>query len=76
MRCHRNVRRGGGAIVIFVLLMPTPRSGGPAGGPDSDLGGRWPPRAPPLAPPLVPTDMNDSIESQSCLLFKSEVLCG
>ena len=33
---------GGGAIVIFVLLMPTPRSGGP----DSELGGQWPPPGP------------------------------
>ena len=43
----RNVRRGGGAIVIFVLLMPTPRSGGPAGGAGLRVRGALAPPAPP-----------------------------
>ena len=56
--CHGNVRReggGGGGVAsvmsdggvgglgyVIFLLMQTPRSGGPQGGPDSELRGPWP----------------------------------
>ena len=46
---------GGGSAIAYVilLLMQTPCSGGPQGGPDSDLRGHWPPLPPPpLEPPL------------------------
>ena len=37
----------GGGLHVILLLMQTPRSGGPQGGPDSQLRGHWPPLAPP-----------------------------
>ena len=43
---------GGGGDRNIRIIDADSSFGGPAGGPDSDLGGRWPPRAPPLAPPL------------------------
>ena len=50
--------RGGGGVYVYVilLLMQTPRSGGPQGRPDSQLRGHWPPLPPPppLEPPLLP----------------------
>ena len=38
---------GGGGLYVILLLMQTPRWGGPQGGPDSQLRGHWPPLAPP-----------------------------
>ena len=60
MRCHRNVRRGaiamsdgGGNRNIRIIDADSSFGGARRGGPDSELGGHWPPRAPPLEPPLV-----------------------